>query len=131
MLKEIFIIIIGAVFVNNFVFSRFLGQCPFLGVSNKTETAVGMGMATTFVLTLTAIAAYFIQTYILGTLWACSLFANRIVYTCNCISCTTCRDDRILKISPALYNAFGIFLPLITTNCIVLGVALLIPTQQL
>ncbi|MGI6485311.1 MAG: electron transport complex subunit RsxA [Tepidanaerobacteraceae bacterium] len=129
MLKEIFIIIIGAVFVNNFVFSRFLGQCPFLGVSNKTETAVGMGMATTFVLTLTAIAAYFIQTYILEP-FGLAPFLQIVSFILVIASLVQLVEMIVLKISPALYNAFGIFLPLITTNCIVLGVALLIPTQQ-
>lgn len=129
MLNEIFIIIVGTVLVNNFVFSRFLGQCPFLGVSNKTETAIGMGAATTFVLTLTALAAYLIQEYILVP-FGLEPFLQIVSFILVIAALVQLVEMIVLKISPTLYNAFGIFLPLITTNCIVLGVALLIPLKS-
>jgi len=129
MAKELFFIIVGSVFVNNFVFSRFLGNCPFLGVSNKTETAVGMGMATTFVLTMTAVAAYFIQNYVLVP-FGLESFLQIVSFILVIASLVQLVEMIILKVSPALYNAFGIFLPLITTNCIVLAVALLIPMNN-
>ncbi|HHY03565.1 MAG TPA: electron transport complex subunit RsxA [Thermoanaerobacterales bacterium] len=129
MAKELFFIIVSSIFVNNFVFSRFLGNCPFLGVSNKTETAIGMGMATTFVLTMTAVAAYFIQNYILVP-FGLESFLQIISFILVIASLVQLVEMIILKVSPALYNAFGIFLPLITTNCIVLAVALLIPMSD-
>jgi len=129
MLKELFFIIISSVLVNNFVFSRFLGNCPFLGVSNKTETAVGMGMATTFVLTMTAVAVYFIQNYILIP-FGLAPFLQIVSFILVIASLVQLVEMVVLKISPALYNAFGIYLPLITTNCIVMGVALLIPQKN-
>ncbi|MCR4431515.1 MAG: electron transport complex subunit RsxA [Tepidanaerobacteraceae bacterium] len=129
MLKELFFIIIGSVLVNNFVFSRFLGNCPFLGVSSKTETAVGMGMATTFVLTMTAVAAYFIQNFILVP-FGLAPFLQIVSFILVIASLVQLVEMVVLKISPALYNAFGIYLPLITTNCIVLAVALLIPQKN-
>jgi len=129
MLKELAFIIIGTVLVNNFVFSRFLGNCPFLGVSNKTETAIGMGMATTFVLTMTAVAAYFIQAYILVP-FGLAPFLQIVSFILVIASLVQLVEMVVLKISPALYNAFGIYLPLITTNCIVLAVALLIPIKN-
>lgn len=128
MAKELFFIIVGSVFVNNFVLSRFLGQCPFLGVSNKTETALGMGMATTFVLTMTAVAAYFLQEYILVPLGV-ETFLQIVSFILVIAALVQLVEMVILKVSPALYNAFGIFLPLITTNCIVMAVALYIPMQ--
>lgn len=116
-------------FVNNFVLSRFLGQCPFLGVSGKTETAVGMGMATTFVLTMTAVAAYFLQNYVLMP-YGLEPFLQIVSFILVIASLVQLVEMVVLKISPALYNAFGIFLPLITTNCIVMGAALLIPMNN-
>jgi electron transport complex protein RnfA len=129
MIQQLFFIIVSSVFVNNFVLSRFLGECPFLGVSSKTETAVGMGMATTFVLTMTAVAAYFIQTYILEPFGLAS-FLQIVSFILVIASLVQLVEMFVLKISPALYNAFGIYLPLITTNCIVLAVALLIPQES-
>jgi len=128
MAKELFFIVVSSVLVNNFVLSRFLGQCPFLGVSGKTETAVGMGIATTFVLTMTAVAAYFLQTYILEPT-GLAPFLQIVSFILVIASLVQLVEMVILKISPALYNAFGIFLPLITTNCIVMAVALFIPMQ--
>lgn len=129
MLKELFFIIVSSVLVNNFVLSRFLGQCPFLGVSNKIETSLGMGMATTFVLTMTAVAAYFLQNYILVP-YGLEPFLQIVSFILVIASLVQLVEMVILKVSPTLYNAFGIFLPLITTNCIVLAVALLIPASQ-
>lgn len=129
MAKELFFIIVGSVFVNNFVFSRFLGQCPFLGVSGKTETAIGMGIATTFVLTMTAVSAYFIQNYILAP-FGLEDFLQIVAFILVIASLVQFVEMIVLKVSPTLYNAFGIFLPLITTNCIVMGVALLIPLNS-
>lgn len=129
MAKELFFIIVGSIFVNNFVFSRFLGNCPFLGVSNKTETAIGMGIATTFVLTMTAVAAYFIQNYVLAP-FGLEPFLQIVSFILVIAALVQLVEMIILKVSPALYNAFGIFLPLITTNCIVMAVALLIPMNK-
>ena len=129
MIKELFFIIVSSVLVNNFVLSRFLGQCPFLGVSNKTETALGMGMATTFVLTMTSVAAYFLQTYILEP-FGLEPFLQIVSFILVIASLVQLVEMVILKVSPTLYNAFGIFLPLITTNCAVLGAALLIPASN-
>lgn len=129
MLKELAFIIIGTVLVNNFVFSRFLGNCPFLGVSGKLETSIGMGMATTFVLTMTAVAAYFIQNYILEP-FGLSAFLQIVSFILVIASLVQLVEMIVLKISPTMYNAFGIYLPLITTNCIVLAVALLIPLKN-
>lgn len=129
MLKELFFIIVSSVLVNNFVFSRFLGNCPFLGVSNKTETAIGMGWATTFVLTMTAVAAYFIQNYILVP-FGLAPFLQIVAFILVIAALVQLVEMVVLKISPVLYNAFGIYLPLITTNCIVMAVALLIPLKN-
>lgn len=129
MLKELFLIIAGSVLVNNFVLSRFLGECPFLGVSKKFETAVSMGIATTFVLTMTSVAAYVIQTYILVPFGVAD-FLQIVSFILVIASLVQLVEMVILKTSPALYKALGIFLPLITTNCAVLGLALLIPQNE-
>ncbi|GAQ25870.1 MULTISPECIES: electron transport complex subunit RsxA [Tepidanaerobacter] len=129
MAKELFFIIVGSIFVNNFVFSRFLGNCPFLGVSNKTETAIGMGIATTFVLTMTGVAAYLIQNYVLVP-FGLEDFLQIVAFILVIASLVQLVEMIVLKVSPTLYNAFGIFLPLITTNCIVMAVALLIPLNN-
>lgn len=122
-MANIFTILISTVFVNNYVFARFLGICPFLGVSNKMETATGMGIAVTFVTTLSSIITYIIYTYILETF---SLeYLQTIVFILVIASLVQFVEMAIKKISPALYEAMGVFLPLITTNCIVLGVAIL------
>ncbi|MFO7152432.1 MAG: electron transport complex subunit RsxA [Bacillota bacterium] len=128
MLKDLAFLVVGTVLVNNFVFARFLGQCPFLGVSSKLETSIGMGMATTFVLTMTAVAAYFIQYYILEP-FGLSAFLQIVSFILVIASLVQLVEMIVLKISPTMYNAFGIYLPLITTNCIVLAVALLIPQK--
>lgn len=129
MLKELFLIIAGSVLVNNFVLSRFLGECPFLGVSKKFETAVSMGIATTFVLTMTSVAAYVIHFHILAPLGVAN-FLQIVSFILVIASLVQLVEMVILKTSPALYKALGIFLPLITTNCAVLGLALLIPQND-
>ncbi|MEA3422921.1 MAG: electron transport complex subunit RsxA [Bacillota bacterium] len=120
---SIFVIVISAIFVNNFVLSRFLGICPFLGVSKQVETAFGMGMAVTFVMTLAGILTYFIHSFILVPL---SLEYLKIVAFILVIASLVQFVEIVLqKTSPTLYQALGVFLPLITTNCAVLGLALL------
>ena len=117
-----FAIIIGAIFVNNVVFAQFLGICPFLGVSSKVDTSLGMGAAVTFVMGLTALVAWPIQTYILNPLNIG--YMQTIVFILVIASLVQMVEIVLKKVSPSLYQALGIFLPLITTNCAVLGVAI-------
>ncbi len=116
------LILISTVFVNNIVMAKVLGLCPFMGVSKKLETAIGMGLATTFVLTLASGASYLVNEYLLGT----ELFYLRtlsfIVVIAGIVQFT---EMFIHKTSPVLYQVLGIYLPLITTNCAVLGIPLL------
>jgi len=119
----LFTIIVSTVFVNNYVFARFLGICPFLGVSSKMDTATGMGIAVTFVTTLASAVTFIIQKYILDTLGLGYL--QTIVFILVIASLVQFVEMAIKKMSPTLYNALGVYLPLITTNCIVLGVAIL------
>jgi electron transport complex protein RnfA len=120
---EYILIIIGAVFVNNIVLNQFLGICPFLGVSKKLSTAVGMTGAVTFVMTLATLVTYLIHTYLLVPM---ELEYLRTISFILVIATLVQMVEIILKkISPALYRALGVFLPLITTNCAVLGVAIL------
>ncbi|MCK9443890.1 MAG: electron transport complex subunit RsxA [Tissierellaceae bacterium] len=116
-------ILIATIFVNNYVFARFLGICPFLGVSNKMETATGMGVAVTFVVTLSSILTYFIQKGILDKLGL--EYLQTIVFILVIAALVQFVELVIKKMSPTLYNALGVYLPLITTNCVVLGVAIL------
>lgn len=119
----IFTIIVSAILVNNFVLSRFLGICPFLGMSKKVETALGMGMAVTFVMTMAGIFTYFTNRYILVKF---NIEYMKIVMFILIIASLVQFVEIVLrKILPSLYQALGVFLPLITTNCAVLGVALL------
>lgn len=120
---SIFTILISTIFVNNYIFARFLGICPFLGVSGKMETATGMGVAVTFVTTLAGIVTYILQNYVLDVLGLGYL--QTIVFILVIASLVQFVEMAIKKISPTLYNALGVYLPLITTNCMVLGVALL------
>ncbi len=120
---ELFLLIIGAVLVNNFVLARFLGICPFLGVSRKVETAVGMGMAVIFVMTVASMVTYLVQEYLLVPLDLGYL--QTIAFILVIASLVQFVEMVIQKTSPALYRSLGIFLPLITTNCAVLGVAIL------
>lgn len=122
-MKEILIISIGAALVNNVVLSQFLGLCPFLGVSKKTGTAAGMGAAVIFVITITSALCSLIFNFVLVPLHLAYL--NTIVFILL-IACLVQFVELILKkYSKALYNALGVYLPLITTNCAVLGVALI------
>ena len=117
------LILIGTVLVNNFVLVKFLGLCPFMGVSKKLETAIGMGLATTFVLTLSSISAWLVNTYLLEPL---GIEYLRIIVFILVIAVVVQFTETVMhKTSPVLYQVLGIFLPLITTNCAVLGVALL------
>ena len=121
---EYILIFISAIFVNNIILSQFLGICPFLGVSKKVDTALGMGAAVAFVLTLATIVTYLLQTYVLNP------FGLQYLQTLSFIpviaSLVQMVEIVLKKVSPALYQALGIFLPLITTNCAVLGVAILV-----
>ena len=119
----IFAIIIGAIFVNNVVLSQFLGICPFLGVSSKVETSLGMGMAVTFVITLSSIVTWCLQTYVLNRFGI--EYMQTIVFILVIAALVQMVEIVLKKVSPALYQALGIFLPLITTNCAVLGVAII------
>lgn len=123
-----FAIIIGAIFVNNVVLAQFLGICPFLGVSSKVETSLGMGAAVTFVMGLTAIVAWSIQTFILVPLHI--EYMQTIVFILVIAALVQMVEIVLKKVSPSLYQALGIFLPLITTNCAVLGVAILMIQKE-
>ena len=116
-------ILVSTVFVNNFVLSRFLGICPFFGVSQKTETAVGMGLAVTFVITMASAITYFVHHSILDPLGIGYL--QTLTFILIIASLVQFIELVIKKISPSLYNAMGVFLPLITTNCVVLGVTII------
>ncbi|MDT8420195.1 MAG: electron transport complex subunit RsxA [Desulfuromonas sp.] len=120
---ELFLILISAVFVNNFVLARFLGICPFLGVSKKVETALGMGMAVIFVMTVASVVTWFIQYLILIPFGI--EYLQTIAFILVIASLVQLVEMVIQKTSPVLYQSLGIFLPLITTNCAVLGVAVL------
>ncbi len=122
-MTDYLLILVGTVLVNNFVLSQFLGLCPFMGVSRKLETALGMGFATTFVMTLSSIASYLVDTYLLLPFDLAYLRTLSLILVIAAIVGFT--EMAIRKNSPILYNVLGIYLPLITTNCAVLGVALL------
>ena len=121
---EYILIFISAIFVNNIVLSQFLGICPFLGVSKKIDTALGMGMAVAFVLTLATIVTYLIQYGLLVPLGL--QYLQTLAFILVIAALVQMVEIILRKVSPALYQALGIFLPLITTNCAVLGVAILV-----
>ena len=121
---EYILIIISAVFINNVVLAQFLGICPFLGVSNKVETALGMAGAVTFVIVLATMVTYLIQTYVLNKLGIG--FMQTITFILVIAALVQMVEIILKKVSKSLYQALGIFLPLITTNCAVLGVAILV-----
>ncbi len=125
---EYFAIIIGAIFVNNIVLAQFLGICPFLGVSNKVETSLGMGAAVTFVMAIASVVVYLIQYHILVPLEI--QYMQTIVFILVIASLVQMVEIMLKKLSPALYQALGIFLPLITTNCAVLGVAIILVQKE-
>ncbi|MFM2481061.1 electron transport complex subunit RsxA [Celerinatantimonas sp. YJH-8] len=118
-----FLLFVGTVLVNNFVLVKFLGLCPFMGVSGKVETAAGMAMATTFVLTLASLCAYLVEHYILLPLGLTYLRTMAFILVIAVVVQFT--EMFVKKTSPTLYRLLGIYLPLITTNCAVLGVALI------
>ena len=122
-MTEYALILISTVLVNNFVLVKFLGLCPFMGVSRKLETATGMGLATTFVLTLSSICSYLVNEYMLAPLGL--EFLRTIAFILVIAVVVQFTEMVVHKTSPLLYQVLGIFLPLITTNCAVLGVALL------
>jgi electron transport complex protein RnfA len=121
---EYILIIISAVFINNVVLAQFLGICPFLGVSNKVNTALGMAGAVTFVIVLATMATYLIQIYVLNKLGI--QFMQTITFILVIAALVQMVEIILKKVSQPLYQALGIFLPLITTNCAVLGVAILV-----
>jgi len=122
-MSEYLLLLVGTVFVNNIVLVKFLGLCPFMGVSRKVETAIGMSAATTFVLTLSAILSFMINSWILEPLGL--EFLRTIAFIIAIAAVVNFTELVVHKTSPLLYNVLGIFLPLITTNCAVLGVALI------
>ena len=125
---EYFIIIISSIFVNNVVLSQLLGICPFLGVSNRVGTSLGMGAAVTFVMAISSIVAYLIQYYVLVPLGI--QYMQTIVFILVIAALVQMVEIILKKVSPALYQALGIFLPLITTNCAVLGIAILLVQKE-
>lgn len=125
---EYILIIISAVFVNNILLSQFLGICPFLGVSNKLSTAAGMSGAVCFVITLATLVTYLLQHYVLDPLGVG--FLQTIAFILVIAALVQMVEIVLKKTLPSLYSALGIFLPLITTNCAVLGVALTVVTKE-
>lgn len=125
---EILLIIISAIFVNNIVLAQFLGICPFLGVSNKLSTATGMSAAVCFVITLSTLVTYLLNNYVLVPLGL--EFLQTISFILVIAALVQMVEIVLKKVSPALYQALGIFLPLITTNCAVLGVAITVVTKE-
>lgn len=121
---EYILIFITAIFVNNVVLSQFLGICPFLGVSKKVETATGMGAAVAFVLVIATIVTYLIQKFVLDAFGL--QYLQTIAFILIIAALVQMVEIVLKKVSPALYQALGVFLPLITTNCCILGVAILV-----
>lgn len=122
-MAEYLTLLFATIFVNNLVLSKFLGLCPFMGVSKKLESAIGMGMATAFVLTLSSVLSYIANTYLLLPYELAYL--KTVVFILLIAVVVQATEMVVHKTSPILYNVLGIYLPLITTNCAVLGVALL------
>ena len=123
-MKEFALLMIGAALVNNVILARFLGLCSFMGVTTRVDTAAGMGLATTFVITVSSMADWAVQTYLLD---AYGLgFLRTVTFILVIASAVQFTEMTIKKVSPKLFQMLGIYLPLITTNCAVLGVALLL-----
>ncbi|MCG8500949.1 MAG: electron transport complex subunit RsxA [Firmicutes bacterium] len=122
-MKELIVIALGAILIENFVLVKFLGICPFLGVSRKVETALGMGMAVTFVMVLASLITWLVQTFILEHFHI--QYLQTIAFILVIAALVQFVEMFVQKASPTLYQALGVYLPLITTNCAVLGVALL------
>lgn len=126
---EYLLIFISAIFVNNIVLAQFLGICPFLGVSKKIDTSLGMSAAVAFVMVLATLVTWLVQTYILTP--AGLDYLQTIAFILVIASLVQMVEIILKKVSPALYQALGIFLPLITTNCAVLGVAILVIQKEM
>ncbi|WP_320045694.1 electron transport complex subunit RsxA [uncultured Ilyobacter sp.] len=122
-LGNLFSIIVGAIFINNFIFAKFLGICPFMGVSKKVESSIGMGMAVAFVMTLASAVTWIVYKFLLVPYGL--EYLQTIAFILIIASLVQFVEMAIQKTSPHLYKALGVFLPLITTNCAVLGVAIL------
>jgi electron transport complex protein RnfA len=122
-MKELLVILAGSILINNFVLARFLGICPFLGVSKRITTALGMGIAVIFVMTLSSVVTSLVYNFVLLPLGL--LFLKTIVFILVIASLVQLVEIVVHKLSPVLYQALGIYLPLITTNCAILGVALI------
>ncbi len=118
-----FVILVSSLLVNNFVMNQFLGICPFLGVSKRFETAIGMGMAVTFVMTLASFATWLVNEYLLIPFQL--EYMQTIAYILVIAALVQIVEMALKKLSPSLYQALGVYLPLITTNCAVLGVAIM------
>lgn len=125
---EYFLIIVSAIFVNNIVLAQFLGICPYLGVSNKLSTATGMSMAVCFVITLATLVTYLVNKYLLVPFGI--TYLQTIAFILVIAALVQMVEIVLKKVSPSLYQALGIFLPLITTNCAVLGVAINVVTKE-
>lgn len=119
----LFSIIIGSIFINNIIFAKFLGCCPFMGVSKKIDSSLGMGMAVTFVITIASAVTWIVYTFVLRPLGL--EYLQTISFILIIASLVQFVEMAIQKTSPSLYKALGVFLPLITTNCAVLGVAII------
>ena len=122
-MTNLIVIFLSAILINNFVLSRFLGICPFLGVSKQVETATGMGIAVTFVMTVASAVAWVVQTYVLQK--QDLMYLQTIAFILVIAALVQLVEMVIQKSSPTLYQALGVYLPLITTNCAVLGVTLI------
>lgn len=122
-MQELFIIVVGAIFINNIVLSQFLGICPFLGVSKKLSAAIGMGAAVGFVMTIASTISWLLQHFVLNPLGIGYL--QTIAFILVIASLVQFVEMVIRKVSPSLYKALGVYLPLITTNCAILGIAIL------
>ncbi len=122
-MREIIVILLGAILIENFVLVKFLGICPFLGVSKKVETALGMGMAVIFVIVLASLITWLVQAFVLVPFNI--EYMQTIAFILIIASLVQFVEMVVQKTSPALYQALGVYLPLITTNCAVLGVAIL------
>ena len=122
------LLFVAAVFVNNVVLSQFLGICPFLGVSKKVDTAIGMGAAVTFVLALSTMCTFLLQKFVLEPFDM--VYMQTISFILVIAALVQMVEIILKKVSPALYQALGVFLPLITTNCCVLGVAILVIQKE-
>lgn len=128
-LNKIFTLIVGAIFINNFIFSRFLGLCPFFGVSKKLDSAFGMGFAVTFVLVMSAMVIYPVNYYLLVP-YKLDKFLQIIVFILVIASFVQLVELALKKLIPSLYHMLGIYLPLITTNCSILGTAFIVVLEK-